>query len=266
MSTATKAAPVYSPNTYTRDPARSVHGNVKAGSKARELDNELAHENRRSAPAAFIPANGRQLFAWAKREEERGNAGVLDLLSDFGRVHNFPSQIVGWFRDETAQGLAAALEMIRARDLAAWKAGACDAPAPAPIKPEAPAAVAPVAPVVTATTPARTFGEGIEPATTPAPVAPTPAASPAPFTPVVHATAVVNPKAPEPASLYSFLASEVNRLRFEVGHLAALAAADALVVLLTEVTIMGGRLAPIDAAEFYSRRDSYAELARREAA
>jgi hypothetical protein len=75
------------------------------------------------SPAA--PRSGRALFAWAKKQDESNNYGLVHHLNAWARVQKLPPRMVDWDADQAAQGYAEAcrkLESIQAMPHAAEEA------------------------------------------------------------------------------------------------------------------------------------------------
>lgn len=58
------------------------------------------------------PTDGRQLFAWVKKREENGADGLLKHLNEWASALNFPSKMVVWDADQTAEGYSEALRTL----------------------------------------------------------------------------------------------------------------------------------------------------------
>ena len=61
----------------------------------------------RNDPHNGPPKTGRELYAWAKKQqEENGCDGLIDRLNQLGAQCGYPRKLVDWNRQETADGLA----------------------------------------------------------------------------------------------------------------------------------------------------------------
>jgi hypothetical protein len=52
------------------------------------------------------PTDGRQLFAWAKKQEEQGCRGLISCIEDMGNRQEYPRKFGDWNHAETADAVA----------------------------------------------------------------------------------------------------------------------------------------------------------------
>ncbi len=67
----------------------------------------------RSADSPSPPRSGRALFAWAKKQDESSNYGLMQHLNSWARRQKFPARMVDWDADQTAQGYAEACHKVQ---------------------------------------------------------------------------------------------------------------------------------------------------------
>jgi hypothetical protein len=58
-----------------------------------------------SQDPGFDPQSGRQLYPWAKKQEEAGIPGVLKRLTAFGKGEGYPARMVEWNGEQTHAAL-----------------------------------------------------------------------------------------------------------------------------------------------------------------
>jgi hypothetical protein len=60
------------------------------------------------SPSAPAPRTGRALFAWAKEQDQRYEAGLIKYLNGWGKLQEFPPRMVDWDAEQVARGYAEA--------------------------------------------------------------------------------------------------------------------------------------------------------------
>jgi hypothetical protein len=59
------------------------------------------------------PADGRGLYAWARRMEDRHGCGMVLYLRKYGKHRGFPIRILDWSADEVALAYSEASKQLR---------------------------------------------------------------------------------------------------------------------------------------------------------
>jgi hypothetical protein len=59
------------------------------------------------------PRNGKQLYPWAKKQEEAGVAGLVKRLAAYGKGEGFPDRMVDWSQEQTREVLNAIMTAAR---------------------------------------------------------------------------------------------------------------------------------------------------------
>ena len=59
------------------------------------------------------PKNGRQLFAWAKKQEEQFSINLIDQLTQFAKNEGIPGRMTDWGTDDTRVVYLEAVEIVR---------------------------------------------------------------------------------------------------------------------------------------------------------
>jgi hypothetical protein len=68
---------------------------------------------RPTADGPSPPRTGRALFAWAKKQDEANNFGLMQHLNSWAKSQRFPARVVDWNAEQTAQGYAEACRKIQ---------------------------------------------------------------------------------------------------------------------------------------------------------
>lgn len=64
----------------------------------------------------YTPGHGRELIAWARKQDAARGVQCVRWLSEWGRRRGYPDRLVDWSGDQVAQGHAAATAKLLARE------------------------------------------------------------------------------------------------------------------------------------------------------